>query len=125
MSDLLPGIALIKTWWKTVLGLIIGAALCWPLAHCEGRKDGRAETRAAFQKAAFDAALRNAAAHQAGADRQRDDQRAIDEREKGLRDAIRDLPDESPDAIRVRLNCERMRRADPGAQLPTPCRSGG
>ncbi len=120
--------ALAKANWKAALGLAIGAALTWPVASCvahrDGVRDGRAEMRAAFQKSLADAAVRNAATHQAAAERQLADERAIDQQEKGLRDAIRDVPDESPDAVRVRLNCERLRRTDPGAELPATCRSG-
>jgi uncharacterized protein HemX len=67
-----------------------------------------------------DAALKETAAEE----RQRDTE-AIAAAEKELIDAIKEVPDSQPDAVRVRLGCERLRRAGHlDADLPAVCRSG-
>ena len=45
------GLALAARWWKIAAGIILGAILCWPVASCSGRADGRAEMREALVRA--------------------------------------------------------------------------
>lgn len=66
--------AILSRWWKLAAGMILGAMLIAPLAHCKGERDGRAELLAEQARAALDAtnradeadeALRNAAENRA------------------------------------------------------------
>lgn len=116
--------ALIGRWWKLAAGLVLGALLCWPVASCDGRKVGREEMRAAFQRALADQAQRNAGAQGASADRQVADERAINQMEGDYRDAIQNTVDSAPNDAGRALGCERLRRAYPGAELPPACRPG-
>lgn len=51
---------------------------------------------------------------------------AVSRREGELRDAIAATPDTAPDAVRIQLGCERLRRSAGGnsTSLPSVCRSG-
>lgn len=52
-------VAFIGRWWKLGVGLILGGLLIAPLAHCQGKRDGRAgllaEQRAEALKATHEA----------------------------------------------------------------------
>jgi apolipoprotein N-acyltransferase len=54
---------------------------------------------------------KNAAAAEQAADERLADQAAVTQQEKETHDAIHSVPDSAPDAARVRLGCERLRRA--------------
>jgi hypothetical protein len=53
----------------------------------------------------------NSAAKEKASNERAADLRAVATREEDLRDAIHSVPDTAPDPVRVRLNCERLRRA--------------
>jgi hypothetical protein len=119
--------AFFRTWWKAGLGIIIGALLIFPLAQCKGEKIGQQRAALALERANRQFLEQKARADALAADRRLTDTIAVSNMEKGLRDAIATTPDTAPDAVRIRLGCERLRRA-PGtnpASLPAICRSSG
>lgn len=113
-------------WARLLLVAILVGALCFSLGQCDGHRSADRKHVAALAEANREAMERDRAARDEAADRRLKDERVISEQEKGLRDAIADTDDEAPDAVRVRLGCERLRRAggDP-ASLPAICRHGG
>lgn len=43
---MIPALALLKANWRIPVAFITGAALCWPVASCQGRRDGKANVAA-------------------------------------------------------------------------------
>lgn len=118
--------AILSRWWKLAAGMILGALLCWPVASCQGRKDGRLEMQAAIERANTQALQQKARADELAAERRITDVIAVNRQEQELRNAIADTPDSAPDAVRIRLGCERLRAAGTSAAaLPAACRPGG
>lgn len=116
-----------RSWWKAALGIVLGALLCWPVASCQGRKDGRAQMQLAVERANAKALEQSRRADAIAANQRLTDTIAVNQQERTLRDAIASTPDSAPDAARIALGCERLRRANRGrsADLPAVCRSGG
>lgn len=107
MALLLPHF--VMQWWKLGLGLILGAMLCFPLAHCQGKRDGRAQMQVAIERANTQALTEKARADELAAGQRLTDTIAVNRQEEALRDAIETIPDTAPDAVRIRLGCERLR----------------
>ena len=104
------------------------AALWW--LRSDAYRDG-VRDRDAHWKAEIDAANKahleqKARADQLAADQRLTDTIAVNRQEQELRDAIASTPDTAPDAVRIRLGCERLRRSHGAgsAALPAVCRSG-
>lgn len=114
--------ALAARWWKLALGIVLGAVLCFPLAQCRGERIGKQEAALALEQANTRYLTQKARADDLAAEQRLTDTIAVNEQERNLRDAIADTPDTAPDAVRIRLGCERLRRAgtDP-ASIPA-CR---
>lgn len=93
----LPGIA--KAWWKAALGLVIGMALCWPVASCDGARKERARAEAAQARATVEAERRAAQADEAH-------RNAADNRAKALEGAI----DNASDGNRTSAALDELRR---------------
>lgn len=106
------------------LGLALAIAL-WGAASLSQRLS---DTKAALTLAEGEIALLKAdsALKEIAAAERQNDTAAVAQAEKELLDALNDIPDTQPDAVRVRLGCERLRRAGRlDADLPVGCRSGG
>lgn len=97
------------TWWRFALILVTVAGGAFLLGQCDGRSTERARNDAA-RAAANEALLKaqNAAQEQAAIERLTDAQ-TITEKQEELLDAIAEVPDEKPDAVRVALGCQRLR----------------
>lgn len=119
MALLLPHFVL--QWWKLALGFVLGAVLCFPLAQCRGERIGAQRAALALEKANNEALQQKARADEIAAEQRVTDLVAVNQREQELIDAIQQVPDSVPDAASVRLGCERLRRASPGAPLPPAC----
>lgn len=107
-----------------VAALVAGAAA--PLAYCEGKDTAQAQYEAALHKANNRFLQQKARADELAADQRLADHVAVNAQEKELLDAIHSVPDEAPDAVRVRLGCQRLRAS--GAReddLPAACRFSG
>lgn len=106
------------------LALALGIALWWSQRVAEQRDEARAAlalAEAEMKLLRTDAGLKEIAAEERQADTA-----AVAQVEKELIDAIQEVPDEQPDAVRVRLGCERLRRAGRlDADLPAVCGLGG
>ena len=103
------------------------AAMFWlNKHHTEQLRDAQANLALADAQITLlktDAALKETASKE-----RQDDNAAIDAAEKELVNAISQVPDSQPDAVRVRLGCERLRAANPDrldADLPAVCRPSG
>lgn len=107
-----------------VYGAVLAAAFM--LGQCDGRRTERARQDALRAKENVEALTRDAAAKDK-ADVQREaDTKAVDENQEDLINAIQTVPDTHPDAVRVALGCERLRKQGAAeADLPSVCRSGG
>lgn len=113
----------IKDWWKAAAGFIIGALMTAPLSYCEGKDAAFAEYKADRAEANVEALVQDAEANAAASDARVADAIAITEQRKDLVDAIAEVPDSVPDAVRVQLGCQRLRRAGtPEADLSPACR---
>jgi hypothetical protein len=128
---MLPALAalgpLAAKWWKFAVGAIVGALLIFPVAQCSGKKIGRQEMQLAVERANTAYLQQKARADEAAAAQRITDTIAVNRQEEALRDAIASTPDTQPDAVRIRLGCERLRRANGGnsASLPPVCRPAG
>lgn len=121
--------SLVGVWSKIIaarnvlIAIAATAALCLPLAYCEGSKKEKA--RCAASRALANAKALEMDAH-AGARAAEDrvaDALAVAEKEKGLLDAIATVDDTRPDRVRVALGCQRLRGQGTGeADLPAICR---
>lgn len=129
LLNLIPGAApvsavlsLARRWWKAAAGAVLGAMLCFPLAHCDGVHDERAAAKARARAAADVQAARAAAASEAAAVRRARDAADLQAKFKERSDAIHAGADEAPSGPECRLNRQRMLQhgANP-AKLPA-CR---
>lgn len=112
----------VAKWWKLVAGIGLGALLCFPLAHCQGKRDGRAQMQAAIERANVQALEQKARADELAANQRLTDTIAVNRQEQELRNAIYATPDSAPDAVRIRLGCERLRRAGQDPTRIPACR---
>lgn len=101
--------------------LAIIAALCLT-SYCQGRSDGAAGWQLKLEQANRQFLEQKARADALAADQRLTDTIAVNALEKGLRDAIADTPDTAPDAVRIRLGCERLRRAGQDTSRIPACR---
>lgn len=105
------------------LALILGAVSC---IRRDAARDERVRQEQINERAKAEADRRNAAAREKAETRRQDDARAVDQAQKGRDDAIRSDDPGAPADPRVRLACERLRRAGTAAdRLPEPCRPRG
>ena len=127
MTALLPIIAFAKTWWKAIVGVIVVAPLIFFLGQCRGEKIGRLGMEAAIARANAETLKQTNRANEAAAKQRLTDMIAVNRQEQELINAIAATPDSAPDAVRIRLGCERLRRADGArsAPLPAACGPGG
>jgi hypothetical protein len=117
----------ISNWWKLAAGLILGALICYPFALNSGKDAGRKEIQLQVETANRLYLEQKARADEIAAQQRITDQIAVNRQEEALRNAIRDTPDSAPDAVRIRLGCERLLRAAGGnsSALPAVCRPQG
>lgn len=115
-------LAFLKANWKAAAGLILGFILCWPVASCSGRADGRAEMRQAIDRANVAAEQAKARADALAANQRLTDTIAVSTREREMIDAVRQGPDSAPDDAARRLGCARLRAANPTAPPVPACR---
>ena len=128
MSTIPAGVLVfIQNWWKLAVGIVLGALICYPFARSSGKEEGRQEIRLEVEKANRLYLEQKARADALAAEQRIADQISVNRQEEALRDAIRNTPDSAPDAVRIRLGCERLLRAAGGnpSGLPAICRSPG
>lgn len=117
-----PAKALIASWWKAGLGVVLGAALALPVGQCQGRDAERTAGKARAAEAAAAAHKVNTARVQAqAAQREADTARNLN-LSKGRTDAIQAGPDGPLSGPECRL--QRRRMLDLGyapADLPPGC----
>ena len=107
--------------WKALVGLILGIILCWPVASCSGRADGRAEMRAALVQANIKALAAQRQADTLAAQQRITDTISVNRQEGALRDAIASTPDSAPDATRIALGCARLRASGQNTAVISAC----
>lgn len=102
-------LTLARQWWKLGAGLILGFILCWPVASCSGRHDGRAEMQQALDRANTAALQQKARADELAAAQRLVDERATDTLERNLANAVANIPDAVPTARRLARACAQLR----------------
>jgi len=108
-----------------VAALVAFAFVAWRADSISEARDRIAKERDALQTELNLSRLDTALKETAAVERQ-GDMAAVADMEKDLSNAIKDTPDAPPSDVRVRLGCERLRRAGYlDADLPVQCRSGG
>ena len=113
-------------WARLAAVALIVAGLSFTAGRCDGVRDERARQELRIGQANVRFMKQKAIADELAAERRLTDTIAVNEQERNLRDAIDDTPDTVPDAVRIRLGCERLRSAGGNdADLPSVCRSGG
>ena len=108
---------------RILIGATVACLLCLTLGYCRGRSDANAHCEAARALANTKALETNAVASDKAATAQVKDALRIKAHEEDLTNAISQVPDTAPDAVRVQLGCQRLRAqgTDP-ATLPAVCR---
>lgn len=114
--------ASLKEWGRILLVAFLVFSVTSPLSYCNGRRDERAAGVARLEKANRLYLEQKARADALAADQRITDLVALQRNEKALRDAIAGTPDGAPDAVRIQLGCERLRRAN--VALPAVCTAG-
>ena len=90
-----------------ITGLCV-AAICLPLGYCKGETAATAKWEAARDLANVKAMKTDAKAKDNAAAARVTDALTVKENEKELLDAIADIPDEQPSAVRVAAGCQRL-----------------
>ena len=85
--------------------------LAFLLGQCDGRSTERAKNDARIAAANLAAEQAARVADATAAQARVTDAVAIAETQRSLTDAIKALPDTAPDAVRIGLNCSRLRLA--------------
>lgn len=111
-------------WWKLGVGMLLGAILIAPLAHCTGKREGRRATVAEYEAAATRITAANEKLARA-ADRLRRDtleraDRAITSQRKEIDDATRNIPDAAPSARQRAIACASLRSEARRRGAPEP-----
>lgn len=116
----------ITTWWKFILAAVAAVLLSYQVGSCDGYRSGKAAMQAALDRANVAALQQKARADDLAATQRLTDTIAVNRQEQELRNAISTTPDTAPDAVRIRLGCERLRASGANSGgLPAVCRSGG
>lgn len=97
------------SWWKAAVGFLLAAPLFFLLGTCDGRKTERKIQAAARAEANVQAMKINQKATDQAAAERVNDATTVAANEEVLLDAIQSTPDTAPDAVRVKLGCERLR----------------
>lgn len=120
-------LAFVSNWWKLAAGIIVGALICYPFALNSGKDAGRKEIQLQVETANRLYLEQKARADDLAARQRAIDLNSVNLGQEALLDAIRELPDSTPSAMRIRLGCERLLRAAGGnsSRLPAACRSPG
>ena len=114
------------TWWRAAIGFVIAAPIFFLLGQCDGKRTQRRIDDAARAEANVQAMKTNQVATEKAAEERVRDATTVAANEKELIDAIQQTPDAAPDAVRVRLGCERLRKQGADrADLPAACGPGG
>lgn len=108
--------------WKILLIAAAVLPMVFLLGQCDGRKSERARQAAARAEANVEALKVDQGARDAAAERRVIDATQVNQNEERLIDAIESTPDEAPDAVRVRLGCERLRTAGEDTAAIAACR---
>ena len=99
------------------------AGLCLPIGYCAGRQAERHANDAARALANVEAMETAEQAGDAAAEDRVNDALNGERLKQELIDAISEVADSQPDAVRVALGCERLRKqGTSGADLPEVCR---
>lgn len=114
--------AVVLPWWRGLVGAAIAAPLCFLVGQCDGKRSERAVAAAARAEANVEAVKRDQGATDKAADERVADAAAVTANEKGLVNAIATTPDTAPDAVRVRLGCERLRQQGTDIAAIPACR---
>lgn len=112
----------IGEWVRLAATALLVGLLTFNLGQCEGRRSERARADAARAEANVEAMKTNQVATDAAAAERVEDATEVAAQEERLIDAIEDTPDEAPDAVRVRLGCERLRQQGTDTAAIPACR---
>jgi len=121
----------IKNWKAILIGVVGLTALIsvWLLNGARARaikQRDAAREELVMAKAELSVLRVDAAAREQAATNRVKDTAEVAAQQKELVDAIKDIPDTTPDSIRVALGCERLRAfyGEKHSALPAACRSG-
>lgn len=120
ISDAISAVAGAKQ--AIITGLAV-AGLCLPIGYCSGVQAEKARRDAAQALANVQAMQVAEQAGEAAAEDRVKDALAAEQIRQELIHAISEVSDAQPDAVRVALGCERLRKQGAGeADLPEVCR---
>lgn len=112
--------------WKAIVLALLLAPAAFLLGQCSGIKTGRGQMQHAVDVANVAALQQKNRADTLASAQRLTDTIAVNHQEQELRNAIQSTPDSAPDATRIALGCERLRRANSGhpAAIPAICGPG-
>lgn len=125
IKALLSGVPdLLGKQWKLIAGVVLGALLVAPLAHCTGKRAGKREVNAEYKAAATRLAAANEKQARAADEQRRRSlaaaQARISNDRKDLDDAIRHIPDQAPSARQRAIACASLRAEARRRRAPDP-----
>lgn len=94
---------------RLALVFVAAALMTYPVAHCQGKRDGRAQMQLAIEQANTRFLTQKARADELAAEQRLTDQRASDDLERNLADAVANIPDSLPTARRLARACAQLR----------------
>ena len=116
-------IAAVKAAKQAILTGFAVAGLCLPIGFCAGRQAERSANDAARALANVEAMETAEQAGDAAAEDRVNDALIAERMKQELINAISEVSDSQPDAVRVALGCERLRKQGTReADLPEVCR---
>lgn len=119
----LAAIAFVRAWWKAGAGIVVGAALAFPLGQCSGSQAQKKHEEADRAITQAEALKVDTKAKEKAADQRVKDAAEVADMTEKLTDAVASLPDEIPSARRVALGCQRLRNGGADvSDLPIACR---
>lgn len=110
------------SWWKALVGAIVVAGPIFLLGQCSGAGHARDKTDAAQAVAVASALKTDGAAKEVAGTERLADERQVNALTEKLTDAVAQVPDETPDAVAVRLGCQRLRNAGQDVSKLAACR---
>jgi hypothetical protein len=111
-----------KSWWKAAVWAAVIAGPVFLMGQCSGAGNERTRTKAAQAVAVAAATAKDSGAKETAAGERIQDDRAVAALTQELTNAVAQVPDETPDAVAVRLGCQRLRAAGQDVSGLAACR---
>lgn len=122
MFSLLAIKSFLSSYWTWLVAFIVACSVCFLVGYLNGKYGERDRCNAQRLLANVKALETIATANDIAAEERLSDALEANEDEKELVNAIAQVPDGRPDAVRVKLGCERLRKQGTDTRSIPACR---